>query len=180
MQKRRISWMVAVTLAASVAPATAGLVGDTVGCSITPTPFWVCDSPTAVVGAGVEFELELPSSPSSFGLGVDLGDFSIRIANIEDNAFGLGAGELLTLSGLDAGGPIIGITNFVASDVSVISPGSISWTDNSVAIDLDSSAFWLVDSFVSFDLITATVPEPGSLLLGGLALAALGWSRQRR
>ncbi|MBI5256203.1 MAG: PEP-CTERM sorting domain-containing protein [Burkholderiales bacterium] len=181
MAQRGTSWLAAATLAAAAcSPAVAGLVGDTVGCSITPTPLWVCTTPTAVVGAGVEFELELPQAPGSFGFGVDIGNASIRIASNEDNIFGLGANELLVLSGLDAGAPIIGITNLTVSGVSVLSANSITWTADSVTIDLNHGAQWDVGSFVSFDLITANVPEPGSLALGGLALAALGWTRRRR
>ncbi len=162
------------------APASAGLVGDSVSCSIVPTPFWVCSSPTAVVGAGVEFTLIVPAS-SDFGLDVDLGDSSIRIGSNRSNTFGLGAGELLTLGSLDAGAPILGITNLMVSGVSVLSLASITTTADSVTINLNSGATWNVGSFVSFDLVTGpvSVPAPGTLALGGLALAALAWSRRR-
>lgn len=180
MARRTRSWLAAASLAfAASTPAMAGLVGDTVGCTITPTPFWVCSAPTAVVGAGAEFELHIPGS-TNFGFGVDLGSTSIKVASIVNNLFGLGANELLTLSSLDAGGPITGITNLTISGVTGLNASAITWTGDSITIDLDHGTSWSVGSFVSFDIVTGTVPEPGSLALGGLALAALGWSRRRR
>jgi hypothetical protein len=131
------------------------------------------------VGAGQEFELEIPAAPNDFGLGVDVGASSIRISSIEDNGFGLGAGELLTLTGLDfsTGGTIVGVANFIQSGVT-LSPNSLSFTANSVSIDLQS--FWAVGSFLSFDLVTAAVPEPATLALLGLGLAGAGFSVARR
>lgn len=180
LKPKFVIFAVALIAGLATSPVRAGLVGDTVGCSITPTPLWVCNAPTAVVGAGVEFQLDLPQASSSFGLAVDLGDTSVLISNIEDNLFGLGAYELLTLTSLDLGAPIIGISNLVVSGVSVLSGSSITWTGTSVTVDLNSGAQWQVGSSVSFDLVTAQVPTPGTLALGGLALVALGWTRRRR
>lgn len=163
--------------------ASASLIGDEVTCSITPTPLWVCDQDTAVVGDGVEFELDLPGASDGFGLSVDLFDSSVLIANIEDNGFGLGANELLVLGSLDwvgMDGLIVGIANFVSSGVSVISAGSVSFTDHSVTIDLDSGAFWDIGSYVSFDLVVRHVPEPGTLALLGISLFGMGLARRRK
>ncbi len=182
MKSLRIYATIAIAAIAGVfsSPSGASLLGDTVSCSITPTPFWICTAPTAVVGPGNEFELELPGSPSSFGFFVDLGAFSIAVASNEDNTFGLGANELLTLSSLDAGGAIIGIANFSSSLVTNIDASDVTFTSDSVTINIDSGAFWSPGSSLSFDLVIQAVPEPGTLGALLIGLAGLGAARRRR
>lgn len=176
---KQLKSLISALVLLSPLSANAGLIGTEVGCSITPTPFWVCDQPSNVVGAGAEFELQLPQSPDNFGLSVDISDSSIQISSIKNTIFGLGAGELLTLS-FDV--DVLGISNFVASNVSVISLSSISFIDNMLSIDLNNGATWDVGSYVSFDIDTATasVPEPGTLMLMGLGLAGIGFSRKKK
>jgi hypothetical protein len=99
------------SIASTNVHASANAAVVAVGCSITPTPFWRCNIPTTVVDPG---------------LGVPVGRLArLRIRyqprrillsmNTQNNAFGLGANELLVLSSLDAGAPIIGISNLVVS-----------------------------------------------------------------
>lgn len=175
---RPLKIILSVLILLSPISAKAGLIGTQVGCSITPTPFWVCDQPSSIVGAGAEFELDIPSASSDFGFSIDISDTSILISNIEGNLFSLGAGELLTLA---FEGDVLGISNFLASNVSIISSSSISFANNLLSIDLNNFAIWDVGSFVSFDLdVNETVPEPETLFLLGLGLAGIGFSRKRK
>ena len=173
----------AALLGVMAAPAQASLIGDTISCEITPTPFWVCDNPTAVVGAGAEFELDIPQSPTDFGFLVDVGAESVRLSSNEDNIFGLGANEFLTLSDLDwVGmiGEIVGIENFSFGGVTGMDSSDISFSEHSVMIDLHDTE-WSPDSFIYFDLQTRhRVPEPGVLGLIGLGLAGFMIARRRR
>ena len=173
-----------IILALFLLPLTsnAGLIGTQVNCSITPTPFWVCDQPSSIIGDGAEFELDVPIVSDSFGFSIDISDTSVLISNIEDNPFTLGAGELLTLA---FEGDVFGTSDFVASGVSVVSPSSISFIDNLLSIDLNGGAVWNVGSFVSFNLDvltseTASVPVPATLVLLVIGLAGIGFSRQKK
>lgn len=178
MTKTLRTHLAVAALLLSPMAANADLIGTEVGCEITPTPFWVCDAATNTVGPGAEFELELPQSPDNFGLSVDISSNSITIANIENNAFGLGANELLTLTFV---GDVLGVSNFVASNVSDISIAAISFVDNALTIDINSGATWSVGGFVSFDLdVAVDVPEAGTFALLSLGLLGMGLSRRRK
>ena len=166
-------------LAYSSVQAAPSLIGDTVDCGIVPTPFWICTTPTAVVGPGNEFQLTIPAS-TNFGFDVDLGASSVRIASNRATPFGLGAGETLTLSDLDfaPSAIIVGIANFTSSLVTGMTLSDVTFADHSVTIDLDNNTGWQPGSFVSFDLIVAQVPEPNALLLLSLGLVYLGCTRR--
>ncbi len=161
--------------------AQASLIGDTVSCAITPTPFWQCDTPTAVVGAGHEFELFIPTS-NDFGFNVDLDASSVTVSSNKQDVFGLGASEFLTLSDLDwvgVNGVIVGITNFSTSAGTMMSISDVTFNEHAVFIDMNNTS-WTSGSFYSFDLATRhSVPEPTTLFLIGFGLAGIGCARKK-
>jgi hypothetical protein len=175
--KRKILGLVAAGLLGGPMAANATLIGDTVGCGITPS-LWACSASSAVVGAGNEFSLLLVGNAR---FGVDIGANSVTLTFLDSNELMTGAGELLTLSGLDFSGghTITGISNLVFSGVSVFDLSWITYTGNSVAIRLSGTRY-SPGAYVSFDLLTNAVPEPGSLGLLGVGFAALGLTRRRK
>ena len=185
--KHKILGLLAVGLLAGPTAANATLIGDTVGCGIASVDIWVCSPLTAVVGGNQEFLLNVfinsPNDPprSDIALGVDLGANSARISNATPfGAFALDAGEILILSDLDfsGGGTIAGITNLIVSGALFLDISDITFTGHSVQINLQGSE-WGPESFVSFDFVTGTVPEPGTLALLGLGLLGFGLTRRR-
>lgn len=132
------------------AVALADLTGDTINGAIVggPGAFQV-DPPTAVVGAGVEFNVEFVGTPSH---SIDVGAASVRIENIFGARISTGAGEVLVLSDLDSSqGAIVGITNFQTNEP--------EYDINSVTFSADEIRFnmapniWEVGGFVSFDIV---------------------------
>lgn len=141
---------VGIVVAVCGSIAQADLTGDTINGAIVggPGAFQV-DPPTAVVGAGVEFNVEFVGTPSH---SIDVGAASVRIANIFGARISTGAGEVLVLSDLDSSqGAIVGITNFQTNEP--------EYDINSVTFSADEIRFnmapniWEVNGFVSFDIV---------------------------
>lgn len=158
-------------LSALVSPAQA-LMGDTVSCEGLAS--YRCSTPTAVVGAGVEFT----STANGFGYSLDFDASGLTVT-------------VLSI----APGPSIAET-FLFADLSTpfttfsLASSSLPTLDAS-AVEIDTGALRLnvMDGFIAvgqaarINLVPATpaIPEPGSyaLMAGGLAL--LGWlGRGRR
>ncbi len=180
MADARVLGSLLLAISALSAESHASLITDTVTCSATASG--VCDTPSAVVGAGVEFSVDFVSG--AVLMDVDIGAESISVTNTGPSRVGsFAAGETITLADLDwvgqPGGFIVGIENFFTSGTGGMVVSDVTFTGDSVTIDVDSGASWDIGGLVSFDLVTRHgVPEPGSVAL--LALGLLGLSRFRR
>lgn len=167
-----------------VGPAAhATLVGDSVTCDISSSAAaWVCTPPSAVVDAGVEFDLVLTGTPVAFE--VDVGASSITMTSVGGALFA-GANELLTIGDLDwvdGPGRVVGIANFFTSGTSGIELADIGFSEDSVSIFFDGGAGLNEGSVISFDLVVeheAPVPEPAAAVCFAVSLAVLGVARRR-
>lgn len=162
--------------------AQASLLGQTVTCERGPSSFGICTSPTATVMDGGVPEFTLRNIFGDITYSIDLLDDRIVMTALR--FVSTSWSQLVTLGDLisanDPNATITGITNFLVSGVEP-RPGvgdglvesDVSFTANSVTIDY-SLAAWTPGDFVSFDLVTtqSVLPEPASLALFGLGLAA--------
>jgi hypothetical protein len=178
-------WIMAALLAAACAPASAALVGDTVGCATSGAmaPYFQCSAASAVVTTpGSEFTLNWIDVPY---WSVNLEATSIRLTEVGLLSFIWNGGPnegVLTLTGLDLGGA--GITGISASYGGVSHfdvAGAVTFTADSVRIDLsrtlgNGGVNWEIGSYLDIQLSGApvsAVPEPASLALATLALAGV-------
>ena len=184
----------------------ATLVGDTVTGSLTnkypswtsvPTPM----NPSAVVGSGTEFngqwKYEVPDFFSFvWDVSVDLGATSFTVSIHDKNNPGANVYAYdsplfaIDLGSLNLGSPITGV-NLTSGTSQFGNLTFVSWdfTADSIALtwyDIPSpsqsygTGFWTFDIVTGNDSAGATVPEPDTLVLMGLALLSLGVLRSRQ
>ena len=187
--------------------AHASLIGDQVTVALTGSGNGLDNTDTVFVTAGVEFQ---PGNGTNIGNSVlltggveqeriDIGSTTIflRVLGYEYSpgvySAGFNAAAKYVFSGLDiTDETIIGITGTATG----VSNFNSNWftldNSNQVSFAIGRVEFIPVasgDTFGDFTITLSTrsnvpppgsAPEPGSLALAGLALAALGWSRRRR
>ena len=172
--------------------ANANLIGDSVqgflsdqGGGVVAPQF----NPTAIVGAGVEFNGTWSYAPLNqiWNVAVDLDASSFTVFF---NDVGTGSTHDisgftflgLALSDLDLGGPIIGVS-VVSSDAAV---QSIGFTEHGITVQWNEFMFRdannnpLSSGSSTFDILTAPVPEPSSFALLGVGLLMISAVRRRK
>ena len=162
--------------------AQASLIGDTASCNFnSATNSLICSTPTAVVGPGSEFTLNLvPGGTPRFDINIGASSIGIGLLGGGITTFG-SATQILTLASLDddSGGDIVGIANFAPTGTTGVTASDVSFTAHSVSFNFSNSG-WVDTASASFDLVIGRVPEPMSLALLATGLAALGFTRRRR
>jgi hypothetical protein len=164
-----LSGLLLASLLTVPAAHAAGLVGDTVGCSVTGGLLYACDADTAVVTEGAEFSIGFDGYRF---FEVDVGASSFKIT--DTGGFGAMGTDTLVMSSLDLGAPITGLSVSLSG---VSGPFKTSFTADSVTVDMDgdvpfgvtrwasAGSYMMIDLLTNPNLIGDTV---GCSFTGGL------------
>ena len=185
MLRRIRGGLAGLALMALALPANASLIGDTVGCDVQASgAFLLCSAATAVVGGGVEFQLNNGGVPR---FDIDIGASSFSMTFIGLAGIVAAPGTVLTIDSLDwvgvPNGVITGIDSFFTTALRV-EQARFTVNPHSFVFDI-ANTLWFPGNFVSFDFVTGheVIPEPSALALfsiGILGLGALAARKRRR
>ncbi len=170
-------YVVLVSLFAVAGFANAGLIGDTVGCEqIGAGSSFSCNTPSAVVGAGNEFNL---------GEGFIEVDISDSIVDLLFPSSGSLGATVFVLSDLDwslPGFALSGVSIIEQSGITGFDLSDLSFTADSLTVDLIDTDY-TGQAFAQIGLQftnPAAVPAPATLALFGLGLAGFALVRRKR
>ena len=152
-------------------PANASLIGDEVGCT-TSSSSWSCDpTTTSVSGSVVEFGIMLHAF-RAFDLDIGESNIDFNVLLSVGGILGLGPVSILDIDSMITGFTFD--TNIEGLDVT-----RLSFTDHSFNTDFDGLTV-APGQFLNINLVTASVPEPSTMSLLGLALAGIGFFRKKK
>lgn len=177
MQLRSYIALAAFLVIAPAAHAT--LLGDEVDC-FTQAAGLTCDPFTAVIGGGVDFNLEDANQNDIISL--DFSESQMVMTWLQTHNW---ASQTLSIRSLDwVGMPdaVVTAVNLIGTTgtISGLEQGDIFFVDDhGFSIDMDG-VNGLTASTATFQIVTDKVPEPTTLALLGATLLPLGIAARRR
>ncbi len=174
MRRKLFSLLLCCTLFSWVGSANATLLGDEITITTALGP------QVAIVGPGIEYTV-IGGGGGSLNVDFDGAGFFDIFFDVPSD-IDLGAPLFpIVASGLDwIGYPLGGIASVI--DLGGAIPiANLSWTDNSITLDIVDHLIPQGRSFHHFQIITTHgVPAPATLLLLGFGVTGLVWSRRKR